>query len=66
MLRKILSLVSNSDKKRNYISEIKTLPESSGREPEDYTAKNVFPDPWEGDWNDAAANWERINKERSL
>ena len=28
--------------------------------------ENPFPDPWEGDWNDAVYIWERINKERSL
>ena len=28
--------------------------------------ENPFPDPWDGDWNDAAANWSRINRERSL
>lgn len=26
---------------------------------------NPFPDPWDGDWNDAVWTWERINKERS-
>ena len=29
-------------------------------------AKIPFPDPWDGDWNDAVYIWERINKERSL
>jgi len=24
-----------------------------------------FPDPWDGDWNDAVWTWQRINKERS-
>ena len=27
---------------------------------------NPFPDPWDGDWNDAVWTWQRINKERSL
>ena len=26
---------------------------------------NPFPDPWDGDWNDAVWTWQRINKERS-
>ena len=26
----------------------------------------TFPDPWDGDWNDAVWTWQRINKERSL
>ena len=29
-------------------------------------AKIPFPDPWEGDWNDAVYIWQRLNKERSL
>ncbi len=61
MLRKILSLVSNSKKEDTYISKVESLSDSE-REPE----KNIFPTQWEGDWNDAAANWQRINKERSL
>ena len=28
--------------------------------------ENPFPDPWDGDWNDAVWTWQRINKERSL
>ena len=27
--------------------------------------ENPFPDPWEGDWNDAVWTWQEINKERS-
>ena len=27
--------------------------------------ENPFPDPWEGDWNDAVWTWQEINRERS-
>ena len=27
--------------------------------------ENPFPDPWEGDWNDAVWTWQQINRERS-
>ena len=33
---------------------------------ESSSIENPFPDPWEGDWNDAVWTWQRINKERSL
>jgi hypothetical protein len=33
---------------------------------ESSSIENPFPDPWDGDWNDAVWTWQRINKERSL
>ena len=80
MLKKILSLVSNFDRKLETKGtvgpEVQTIPggdKPSGRGTEESSAgmdatstQNPFPDPWEGDWNDAAANWSRINRERSL
>jgi hypothetical protein len=38
---------------------------ASGLE-EENKSKVVFPDPWDGDWNDAVYIWQKINKDRSL
>jgi hypothetical protein len=80
MLKKILSLVFNFDRKletKSIVrSDVQTLPEGdkpSGRRTEEpstsvasTSAKIPFPDPWDGDWNDGVYIWEQINKERSL
>lgn len=76
MLRKILSLVFNYDRKRTpRVEEESTTGSESARESladletgTDESSRSIhsgsdkteilpFPDPWDGDWNDAVINW---------